>query len=350
MAAVISGGAPVLRTVGLTRHFAVGGRLHRRRLHAVEEVDLEIGAGEIVALVGESGSGKSTVIRLLANLDTPTSGHIYFNDRELSGAKGRSLTREYRQNVAMIFQNPFGSLNPAYPISHGISRTIALHKPSLSGREVRRECIRALEDVGLTPGTEFIDRHPYELSGGQRQRVGFAQALSFRPRVILADEPVSMLDASMRVELLNLMGELRRREGIAFLYVTHDLASASYISDRILVMYAGRIVESGPTPTVIDHPVHPYTQLLLSSVPVPDAAADLDEDIDLGEPPHVVDPGPGCLFRWRCPLASDVCAEITPRLRDFGESQAAACHNAVRREPQKSSGPRSGPHDTRMTA
>jgi peptide/nickel transport system ATP-binding protein len=175
----------------------------------------------------------------------------------------------------------------------------------------------------------MLQRFPYELSGGQRQRVGFAQALAMRPKLILADEPVSMLDVSIRIGLLNVMAKLRAEEGVSFLYITHDIASARYVSDRLLVMYAGHIVESGPTETVLAAPKHPYTQLLLSAVPDPRAPLAVDAEAVKGEPPRVIDPAPGCRFRWRCPLAVDVCAEKTPLLRDLGPAHTAACHVAT---------------------
>jgi peptide/nickel transport system ATP-binding protein len=181
--------------------------------------------------------------------------------------------------------------------------------------------------VGLTPPAEVLGRFPHELSGGQRQRIGFAQALAYRPKLIIADEPVSMLDVSIRIGLLNVMAQLREKEGVSLLYITHDIASARYVSDRILVMYAGHLVESGPTDDVLARPKHPYTQLLLSAVPDPRAPLEIDAH-DRGEPPKVIDPGEGCRFRGRCPFAIDVCATVTPRPRVLGPAHEAACHVA----------------------
>jgi len=229
----------------------------------------------------------------------------------------------------MVFQDPFSSLNPAYRVSHGILRGLKLHRRELSRAQRQAEAERVVAAVGLTPAREVLDRFPYELSGGQRQRIGFAQALAYKPKLILADEPVSMLDVSIRIGLLNVMAGLREREGVSFLYITHDLASARYVADRVLVMYGGHVVESGPTEAVLAAPKHPYTQLLLATVPDPRAPLAEDVAADKGEPPKVIDPAEGCRFRARCPLAIDECARVTPRPRPLGPGHSAACHVAV---------------------
>ena len=318
---------PLLRTEGLTRHFGVGNALSRKRLHAVDDAELVVGEREIVAVAGESGSGKSTLARLLAMVYPPTKGEIYFRGKPLSGVKSRKDVLAYRGEVPMVFQDPFSSLNPAYRISHGILRTLKLHRPDLSAAERRTEAERVLTAVGLTPAAEVLDKYPHEFSGGQRQRIGFAQALACRPKLILADEPVSMLDVSIRVGLLNLMADLRENEDVSFLYITHDLASARYVADRVVIMYAGHIVETGPTEQVLHHPRHPYTQLLISAGPDPKAPLG-DLGGDLGEPPRVINPAPGCRFRWRCPLAIDECAVRTPESRTLAVGHTAACHVA----------------------
>ena len=321
--------APLIEAAGLTKHFKVGGALSRRRLHAVDGVDLAIRPREIVALVGESGSGKSTVARLLARVHRPTAGEIRYQGRSLADLRTRKQTLAYRGDVPMVFQDPFSSLNPAYRVSHGILRGLILHRPDLDRSQRTAEAERVVEAVGLTPAADVLDRYPYELSGGQRQRIGFAQALAYRPKLILADEPVSMLDVSIRIGLLNLMADLREREGVSFLYITHDIASARYVSDRLLVMYAGHVVESGPTEEVLADPKHPYTQLLLSAVPDPRAPLEVGAGTDRGEPPQVIDPRPGCRFRRRCPLAEDECDHVTPALRELAPAHQAACHVAV---------------------
>jgi peptide/nickel transport system ATP-binding protein len=318
----------LLRTEALTRHFRVGKLTSRQTLHAVDDVDLTIGRAEIVALVGESGSGKSTIARMLARVYTPTSGDIWFEGKPLSRLRGRKSRLAYSADVPMVFQDPYSSINPAYRISHGILRGMKLHRGDLSQKQRGAELNRVLEAVGLTPVADTQRRFPYELSGGQRQRVGFAQALALRPKLIVADEPVSMLDVSIRVGVLNLMGELREREGVSFLYITHDVASARYLADRVLVMYAGHLVEEGATEEVLQRPKHPYTQLLLAAVPDPRAELGLADARDVGEPPKVVDPKPGCRFRPRCPLAIAKCETVTPRLRELGDGRRVACHVA----------------------
>jgi len=319
---------PLLRTVGLTRHFRLGGYFSRQVLHAVDDVSFTIREREIVALVGESGSGKSTIARLLAMVYKPTSGDIFFEGRSLRTLRSRPDQLEYRGNVPMVFQDPYSSINPAYRISHGIARGIKLHRPDLTSGERRAEAERVFEAVGLVPARAMLSKYPFEMSGGQRQRVGFAQALAYRPKLILADEPVSMLDVSIRIGLLNLMSTLRESEGVSILYITHDIASARYIADRIFVMYAGHLVEQGRTEEVLQRSKHPYTQLLLSAVPDPRAPLSVGSATDVGEPPKVVNPAEGCRFQPRCPYAVAECATATPRLRELGPNHLAACHVA----------------------
>jgi oligopeptide/dipeptide ABC transporter ATP-binding protein len=320
---------PLLRSEGLSRHFKIGNALSRVTLHAVDDVNLAIGSCEIVALAGESGSGKSTIARLLAKVYRPTSGEIYFQGRPVSSIKSRKDLLRYRGDVPMVFQDPFSSINPVYRASHGLMRTLKLHRPELNAAQRYEEAIRALEEVGLTPAADVMQRYPHELSGGQRQRIGFAQALALRPKLILADEPVSMLDVSIRIGLLNLMAALRDRDDVSVLYITHDIASARYVADRLIVMYAGQIAESGPVEDVLARPRHPYTQLLLSAVPDPRAPLNIGAETDRGEPPRVIDPQPGCRFRWRCPLAIDECHRVTPQLRELLPDHQAACHVAT---------------------
>ena len=321
-------GVPLLETKGLSRHFKVGASLFSHQLlHAVDDVNLTIDEREIVALVGESGSGKSTMARLLAQVYKPTTGEIRFQGRSLAHLRGRSAQLKYRSDVPMVFQDPFASLNPVYRVSHGILRGMKLHRPDLRSKEARyEELLRVVRAVGLNPPEEIIERYPYELSGGQRQRIGFAQALAYRPKLILADEPVSMLDVSIRIGLLNVMAKLRDEEGVSFLYITHDIASARYVSDRIMVMYGGHVVEQGPTETILADPKHPYTQLLLSAVPDPRAPLEVTTEAAKAEPPAVIDPKPGCRFRARCPIAVDTCAQVTPRLEQTEPLHQAACH------------------------
>ncbi|TMF62250.1 MAG: ABC transporter ATP-binding protein [Chloroflexi bacterium] len=319
----------VIETSGLTKHFRVGGLFAPRFLHAADDIDLSIAQRQIVALVGESGSGKSTVARLLALIYRPTRGEVRFKGRPLSSLRARRDVLDYRGRVPMVFQDPYSSLNPVYRVSHGIMRALKLHRPDLRPGDRRAEAERVLESVGLTPPGRFLAKYPHELSGGQRQRIGFAQALASSPELILADEPVSMLDVSVRIGVLNLMAQLRAERGISILYITHDIASARYVADRLLVMYAGHVVESGPSEDVLAHPKHPYTQLLLSAVPDPRAPVSSMPSADVGEPPRVVDPGEGCRFRGRCPYAIELCSQVTPRLRELRPDHTAACHVAT---------------------
>jgi peptide/nickel transport system ATP-binding protein len=319
---------PLLRASGLTRHFRVGGLFSSQTLHAVDDVDFTIDRAEIVALVGESGSGKTTIARLLALLYRPTRGEIYFQGKPLSRLRSRRQRLAYASDVPMVFQDPFSAFNPAYRISHGILRGIKLHRRGLGRRGRAQEIDRVLDEVGLVPPAAVTRKFPHELSGGQRQRIGFAQALAFRPKLIIADEPVSMLDVSIRIGVLNLMSELREREAVSFLYITHDVASARYIADRVLVLYGGHLVEEGPTEDVIQRPKHPYTQLLISAVPDPRAELGRADTSDVGEPPRVVDPGEGCRFRARCPFAIAECESVTPKLRELGPGRLVACHVA----------------------
>lgn len=320
--------AALLRTEGLSKHFKIGSALTRHLLHAVDDVSLSVGERQIVALAGESGSGKSTIARLLAKIYQPTSGEIYFQDQPVSAIRSRADRLHYSGLVPMVFQDPFSSINPVFRVSHGILRGLKLHRPELSKAQRIEEAARVFETVGLTPGGDVLQRYPHELSGGQRQRVGFAQALALRPKLIVADEPVSMLDVSIRIGLLNLMADLRDSQDVSILYITHDIASARYVADRLVVMYAGQIAESGPVEDVLASPRHPYTQLLLSAVPDPRAPLNVTAETDRGEPPRVIDPTPGCRFRWRCPLAIDECSHVTPELRQLLPDHDAACHVA----------------------
>ena len=320
----------LLKTDRLTKHFKIGGTLSRHILHAVDDVTFSIGEREIVALAGESGSGKSTIARLLARIYTPTAGSITFDGHDLKGLHGRRAQLKYAAEVPMVFQDPFASINPVFRVSHGVLRSLKLHRPELNAAQRRTEAERVFEVVGLTP--DMLERFPYELSGGQRQRVGFAQALAMKPRLIVADEPVSMLDVSIRIGLLNLTAKLRDEEGVSILYITHDIASARYIADRLIVMYAGQIAEAGPIEEVLTAPKHPYTQLLLSAVPDPKAPLAetvLAADGARGEPPKVIDPTPGCRFRWRCPIAIETCSSVTPPLTELPGSNPVSRHEVA---------------------
>lgn len=265
--------SPLLRIRGLQKTFTVGGLLSHQKVRALGGVDLDIAPGEIVALVGESGSGKSTLARCLARLEQPSGGSVEFDGRDVLRSEPRNASRQYRSDVQMIFQDPFGSLNPAHRVEHFLERPLRIH--GVTGRDrLETEKRRLMEKVDLS--ADLLDRYPHELSGGQRQRIAIARALAVNPRLLLADEPTSMLDVSVRIGVLNLMRGLCRREGISMLYITHDLASARYLADRIVVMFAGEFVEGGESLDLIARPAHPYTRLLISAVPDPTRSASFD--------------------------------------------------------------------------
>jgi peptide/nickel transport system ATP-binding protein len=317
-----------LEVSNLSKRFAAGNGLLGRRssVHAVDDVSFVLRRGTITALVGESGSGKSTVARLLARLYAPSDGTIRFGDRDVARDRSRRSILDYRSQVQMIFQDPFGSLNPAKTIRHHIERPLRIHG-IVPAAQIESHIYDLLQSVGLVPPEHIAAKYPHQLSGGQRQRVAIARALAVEPTVLLADEPTSMLDVSIRIGILNLMLKLKEERGIAFLYVTHDLASARYVADDILVMYAGQIVERGPVEQVLAEPLHPYTQLLLSAVPDPGTALESKRiEIRKGLASAAVDPPAGCRFVSRCPLAVDVCSRVTPPLVAARPEQAARCH------------------------
>jgi len=313
---------PILTVEKVTKVFKVGNFRLQASLHASDNITFNINESEIVALVGESGSGKSTIARILAGIYKPTQGSITFEGKPFGEIDNRTL----RGRMPLVFQDPFSSINPVYRVGHGILRTLKLHRSDLSKNERVAEAISLLEKVGLTPGDEMLKRYPHELSGGQRQRLGFAQALASNPSLILADEPVSMLDVSIRIGLLNLMRDLRSREKVSILYITHDLASARYVADRMVVLYAGKIVEEGPSEDVVATPRHPYTKLLMSTAPDPRLPyVELDNSGDLGEPPKVINPVPGCRFSPRCPLVMEKCRSTDPQLQEISSSHNVSC-------------------------
>ncbi|MBA2754953.1 MAG: ABC transporter ATP-binding protein [Chloroflexia bacterium] len=320
------GTPPVLEVRGLSKRFPVGGLFGTKYLHAVEDVSFTLDRGQTVAVVGESGSGKSTTARLIARLIPPTAGEILLHGRDVLKEEPRRVSQGYRQQVQMIFQDPFGSLNPIHTVGHHLHRPLQIHKQTHNKRETRERIEDLLATVGLNPPAEFAAKHPHQLSGGQRQRVAFARALAVEPAVLLADEPISMLDVSIRMGVLNLMERLRDERGIATLYITHDIASARYIADETTVMYAGRMVEGAESVELIDEPAHPYTKLLLSAVPNPRSGLAKTTIDARGEVPSLVDPPPGCPFAARCPSVMDVCRQVMPGVERIGGSHWVRCH------------------------
>ncbi len=317
---------PVLDVRNLTKYFPIGGALKTKHLHALEDVSFTIQRGEVVALVGESGSGKSTTARLVARLMPPTRGEIIFKGKDVLKTEPRKASLAYRSDVQMIFQDPFGSLNPVHTIGHHLSRPLKIHKKARNGHEVRDQVHELLATVGLNPAAEFAGKYPHQLSGGQRQRVAFARALAVDPELMLADEPISMLDVSIRMGILNLMDRLKQERGIAYLYITHDIASARYIGDQANVMYAGRMVEGADSEELIQNPAHPYTRLLLSAVPDPHAGLAKRTVEARGEVPSLLDPPPGCPFAARCPHVMEICRPVMPGVEWIGAKHWVRCH------------------------
>lgn len=314
--------APVLEGRNLTKYFFVkrGRGLFTRRhpVHAVENVSVRLDAGNVTAVVGESGAGKTTVARLLAKIIRPDSGQVLLNGTP--APEGRS--RSYASQVQMIFQDPFASLNAVHRIRHHLIRPLQIHH--IADGDVDGAAADLLRRVALKPPDSFTGKFPHELSGGQRQRVAIARALAARPRVLIADEPVSMLDVSIRLGVLNLLADLRDKEQLAILYVTHDIASARYLAKTIVVMYAGQVVEEAPSAELTENPAHPYTQLLLSAAPDPDRA-EAPKLAGRGAPPSLLAPPTGCRFHPRCPYAMEICKQQVPPSFAVSPGHTAAC-------------------------
>ena len=294
-------------------------------VRAVDHVDLTLRQGETLAIVGESGCGKSTTGRLLLGLEPVTSGTVEVLGEDITQMSAPAL-RDKRRQIQIILQDPYTSLNPRMTVASIIGEPFDIHPDALAGRS-KKEAVRDLMDrVGLNP--EFVSRYPHQFSGGQRQRIGVARALALKPKIIVADEPVSALDVSVQAQVMNLLLDLRDELGLSYVFISHDLAVVRQIADRIAVMYLGKIVETGPQDLVYSEPAHPYTAALISAAPVPDPELQRSrERIELeGDVPSPADPPSGCRFRTRCWKAQDICATEEPLLRDLGEGHFVACH------------------------
>ncbi|HLJ34976.1 MAG TPA: ABC transporter ATP-binding protein [Ktedonobacteraceae bacterium] len=299
-----------------------------RAVHAVEDTSLALYPGRATALVGESGSGKTTIARMLARIYDPTSGTIRFRGKPIQMGRGSAL-HNYRRHVQLIFQDPFSSLNPVHSVRYHLSRPLHVFGHVRNQADETEQILALLNRVSLTPAEQFIEKYPHQLSGGQRQRVAIARSLAARPAVLLADEPVSMLDVSIRLDILNLLLRLKDEEQLALLFITHDIASARYFAEDTVAMYAGQMVEGGPSDEVIQQPKHPYTQLLLSAAPDPERLSDIQQGkpslTTRGEIPSLITPPTGCRFHPRCPHAMPVCRERFPKRTELGNGHWTNC-------------------------
>ncbi|MEV5583089.1 oligopeptide/dipeptide ABC transporter ATP-binding protein [Streptomyces parvus] len=321
------GAAPLLELRDVTRHYRTGRRFpidSRATVHAVDGVDLTVAPGESLGVVGESGCGKSTLARVIVGLDRPTAGQVLFEGRDVSTLRGDER-REWRRNVQLIFQDPYSSLDPRMSVAELIGEPFAVHDDVVPRAKRRARVQELLELVGLDP--DHVDRYPHEFSGGQRQRIGIARGIALNPKLLVCDEPVSALDVSVRAQVVNLLLDLQDELGLTYVFIAHDLQIVRHLSDRVLTMYLGRVVEEGDVDTVYEAPSHPYTKALLSAAPELRAAGMRRERILLvGDPPSPIDPPSGCRFRPRCRRAAEACSTEPELLPVGGTARMSRCH------------------------
>lgn len=323
----VTTGRTVVEMDNVDKDFVLGGTfLNQTVLRALSGVSLKLVSGRALALVGESGSGKSTCARMLARVYTPTRGSITFEGEDITAFKGKRLA-QYRADVQMVFQDPFGSLNPTQTIGYHLERPLRLHRPDLKGKAVHEEMLALLDRVGLRPSADYLKRKPHELSGGQRQRVAIARALSVQPVVLLADEPTSMLDVSVRLGILNLLEDMKVQRQLAALYITHDIATARYFAEDTAVLYAGHLVEQGPSEDITERPTHPYTQLLIEAVPNPNRKISATHQRRAVDIPLWTAQSRGCPFVSRCPRVTAICKEVMPDPVEVGRAHTVRCHH-----------------------